>query len=316
MRKTFLPIYFIIICVLATSLWFYFQNTNIQEKEAMSDLSSALNIEGTIRIMSPSEIKEDTSDKDINVLQKSNPQENITLPLEPNIAKDIKKSSPSQNIISNNSATETPPQNPDRQVIVNPPQISKPQIPSLPRITERLMPLTHSASRSATQDVTHIVIHFASNVIARPDNPHIPEDVINIFQKYNVSAHYLIARDGVIFRLVDENRVAFHAGRGSLVDFPQYTNNLNRHSIGIELLAMGTEEEMSRYISRTVYRSIPAIHIGFTDAQYESLNYLLPQIYVRHGIQPTRRYVIGHDEYAGSRKIDPGSLFDWSRIGF
>ena len=185
-----------------------------------------------------------------------------------------------------------------------------------PKVIDSLLPLSNSAIRSEADDITHIVIHFASNVIAKPNNPHIPEDIKNIFKRYGVSAHYLIARDGTIFRLVDENRIAFHAGRGSLADFPQYTNRLNRHSIGVEILAIGSEEEMRQYISPEIYRSIPQNHIGYTQEQYMALNFLLPRIYERHSIKADRRYVIGHDEYAVGRKRDPGILFDWSKIGF
>ncbi len=311
MRTIFLLISFIIIIGASISvLWPDLQNREVAREE----IKSLSNITGSIRVMKPSEIT-DGAKPYLDSSRVSPPQENIELPTGSGIKKDSSVSAQPLAVIDNNPVKRTQTNNIANENI-GPATNSDAESNAVPQIINRLMPLTHSAPRSVTHDVTHIVIHFASNVIARPDNPHIPEDVINIFQKYGVSAHYLIARDGVIFRLVDESRVAFHAGRGTLADFPQYTNNLNRHSIGIELLAMGTEEEMSRYVSRTVYRSIPAIHIGYTDAQYRALNYLLPQIYARQGIQPTRRYVIGHDEYARNRKIDPGSLFDWSRIGF
>jgi len=184
-----------------------------------------------------------------------------------------------------------------------------------PKIIDHFLPLSNSEIHSETDDITHVVIHFSSNVIAKPTNPYIPEDVINIFKQYGVSAHYLIARDGTIFRLVDENRNAYHAGKGSLADYPQYKDKLNRHSIGIEILAMGTEEEMKQYISSDIYRSIPKADIGYTDKQYTALNSLLPGIYQRHNIKIDRQHVIGHDEYSVGIKEDPGILFNWSKIG-
>lgn len=186
--------------------------------------------------------------------------------------------------------------------------------PPRPVVVDRLLPLSNSEICSGT-DVTHAMIHFSSNVLSKPNNPYITEDVINIFKQYGVSAHYLIARDGTIFRLVDENRNAYHAGKGSLVDYPQYTDKLNCHSIGIEILAIGTEEEMKQYISSEIYRSIPKDHIGYTEKQYAALNFLLPGIYQRHGIKVDRQHVIGHDEYSVGIKEDPGILFDWSKIG-
>ncbi|MDD4358520.1 MAG: SUMF1/EgtB/PvdO family nonheme iron enzyme [Candidatus Pacebacteria bacterium] len=183
------------------------------------------------------------------------------------------------------------------------------------KIIDRLLPLSNSEPHLEADKITHVVIHFSSNVIAKPNNPYIPEDVINIFKQYGVSAHYLIARDGTIFRLVNENRNAYHAG-GSLTDYPLYTDKLNRHSIGIELLAIGTENEMKQYISPEIYATIPKNYIGYTNEQYKALNFLLPQIYQRYNIRIDRDHVIGHDEYSIGTKKDPGSLFDWIKIGF
>jgi N-acetyl-anhydromuramyl-L-alanine amidase AmpD len=130
-----------------------------------------------------------------------------------------------------------------------------------------------------------------------------------------VSTHYLIGRNGEVFRLVDENRVAFHAGRGSLPGFPGYENRLNEYSIGIELLAIGTQEEMLAFMPAQTYQLISPSNIGYTDAQYRSLNLLLDDILRRQpSIVRDRRHIIGHDEYAPGRRTDPGRLFDWSRI--
>ena len=54
-------------------------------------------------------------------------------------------------------------------------------------------------------------------------------------KKSNVSAHYLIDRSGNIYKLVDENKVAWHAGKS------RWKNefNLNKKSIGIELQNKG-----------------------------------------------------------------------------
>lgn len=120
-----------------------------------------------------------------------------------------------------------------------------------------------------------------------------------------------------MYRLVDENRIAFHAGKGSLPGFPAYQNKLNEYSIGIELMAIGTREEMLPLISAQTYESIAPSNIGYTDAQYRSLNLLLNDIIGRHPtIQRDRQHIVGHDEYAPGRKTDPGKLFDWSRINF
>ena len=43
-----------------------------------------------------------------------------------------------------------------------------------------------------------------------------------------------------MLKLVEEDRVVWHAGKGFLDDFPEYTNKLNKYSIGIEFFAIGS----------------------------------------------------------------------------
>ena len=172
------------------------------------------------------------------------------------------------------------------------------------------------ASSERNGEITHIVLHFMSNVIANPVNPYIIADIERIFQNYGVSAHYIIDREGNIHPAVPEDRVAFHAGMGTLVDFPEYEDRLNEYSIGIELLGIGTQEEMALFLTACEYQALDPALIGFTDAQYDALNWLLNDILARHpGIRPNRTHIIGHDEYAPD-KPDPGALFEWERLDF
>ena len=55
--------------------------------------------------------------------------------------------------------------------------------------------------------------------------------------KSKVSCHYFINRKGEITRLLDDNRIAWHAGRSKWKNF----KNLNSNSIGIELVNKGTK---------------------------------------------------------------------------
>jgi N-acetyl-anhydromuramyl-L-alanine amidase AmpD len=172
------------------------------------------------------------------------------------------------------------------------------------------------------REVTHVVLHFMSNVARNPHDPYDIEQVRNIFVDYKLSSHYLISRDGLVVKLVEENRIGWHAGRGSLDDFPAYRNKLNNYSIGIEFLAIGSRDEMApKYLSRSAYDRLDPGLIGYTEEQYSAVNELLAEIYDRHpAVVRDRRHIIGHDEYAGPRqrpadpKVDPGSLFDWGRI--
>lgn len=173
-----------------------------------------------------------------------------------------------------------------------------------------------SRNRSANTSITHVMLHFCSNVAQKPENPYILKDILNVFETYKVSAHYIIDREGVIHHLVNENRAAHHAGTGSLSHEAHRHNDLNGRSIGIEMMAIGTQTEMSKFISTSAYSKINKKDIGFTEAQYKSLDRLLKDIESRHtDISHDRQHIVGHDEYAPSRRSDPGSLFDWKKIG-
>jgi len=107
-----------------------------------------------------------------------------------------------------------------------------------------------------------------------------------------VSAHYMIEENGSVYRLVEEERRAWHAG----VSCWQGRENLNHSSIGIELVNPGHEFG---------YKPFP-------DAQIDSLLKILDGIKTRHEI-PTSRF-IGHSDIAPSRKTDPGELFPWQQL--
>src|SRR5947199_7476303 len=85
-----------------------------------------------------------------------------------------------------------------------------------PTVIDRLMPLTHSSPRSSTQPVDVILLHFSSDFLQHPDDAFNVDRVIRIYTDAKVSTHYLIDRDGHIYRLVDESRRAWHAGKGVL----------------------------------------------------------------------------------------------------
>ena len=103
-----------------------------------------------------------------------------------------------------------------------------------------------------------------------------------------VSAHYLIGRDGVIRQLVDERLRAWHAGEswwGGLTD-------LNSASIGIELDNNGEEP--------------------FAEPQIAALLDLLADVMARHRIPAAN--VLGHGDIAPGRKVDPSRHFPWQRL--
>ena len=183
-------------------------------------------------------------------------------------------------------------------------------------VAPKLLSDACSRNRSTNTTITHVMLHFCSNAAQNPANPYNLKDILNVFETYKVSAHYIIDREGMIHHLVNENRAAHHAGKGHLSHESHRQNDLNGRSIGIEMMAIGTQEEMSKFISTSSYSKINKQDIGFTDAQYKALDRLLKDIESRHtDISHDRQHIVGHDEYAPSRRSDPGSLFDWKKIG-
>ena len=104
-----------------------------------------------------------------------------------------------------------------------------------------------------------------------------------------VSAHYLVDEDGTSYRMVPEERCAWHAGRASW----HGDTDINERSIGIELVNPGHEFG---------YRAFPEV-------QMTAMTALAQDIVVRHSIPSAR--VLGHADVAPERRADPGELFDW-----
>lgn len=108
-----------------------------------------------------------------------------------------------------------------------------------------------------------------------------------------VSAHYLIDLDGTVEQLVAEDRRAWHAG----VSEWDGETDINSRSIGIELQNRGP--------NGGGYHPFPA-------PQMAALEALLQGIMARWPVTPAN--VVGHDDVAPGRKIDPGPKFDWARL--
>src|SRR4029450_780919 len=83
-----------------------------------------------------------------------------------------------------------------------------------PTITDKLMPLDHSSPRPAGAAIDTVVLDLSSGCVKNPGHPYDVERQIQIYNDAKVSTHYLIDREGKIYRLVDEKRTAWHAGRG------------------------------------------------------------------------------------------------------
>lgn len=107
-----------------------------------------------------------------------------------------------------------------------------------------------------------------------------------------VSAHYLISEEGLVTRLVSEDKRAWHAG----ASYWRGHKDVNSASIGIELDHPG---------HALGYRE-------FADAQIDALIPLLHRIMRKYDIP--RANIVGHSDVAPARKTDPGELFPWERL--
>ena len=110
--------------------------------------------------------------------------------------------------------------------------------------------------------------------------------------KFKVSCHYLINRKGNIIQMVEDKKIAWHAGKSKWKKFI----NLNENSIGIELVNKG---------HRLGYQN-------FTENQIKSLITLCKKLKKKYKIK--KENFLGHSDIAPLRKVDPGEKFPWKRL--
>jgi len=103
-----------------------------------------------------------------------------------------------------------------------------------------------------------------------------------------VSAHYVVCREGFVFHMLNDLMRAHHAG------ISRWGNNtdLNSSSIGIEVDNNGSEP--------------------YSEAQINSLIELLGRLKRAYAI-PQANFM-GHADVAPGRKVDPSRLFPWKQL--
>jgi N-acetylmuramoyl-L-alanine amidase len=103
-----------------------------------------------------------------------------------------------------------------------------------------------------------------------------------------VSAHYVICKDGIVHHMLNDYLRAWHGGAGKW----GAVTDINSGSIGIELDNNGTE--------------------NFSQPQMNSLILLLDTLKRKYGI-PAANF-IGHADMAPTRKNDPNVNFPWKQL--
>ncbi len=107
-----------------------------------------------------------------------------------------------------------------------------------------------------------------------------------------VSSHYLITINGRIYKLVDEKRIAWHAGKSC---WGRY-KNLNKNSLGIELVNKGHQFG----------------YTNFKKKQIKKLIEICKKLRKKYKIKS--KNIIGHSDIAPLRKNDPGEKFPWKYL--
>jgi N-acetylmuramoyl-L-alanine amidase len=110
--------------------------------------------------------------------------------------------------------------------------------------------------------------------------------------KSKVSSHFVISQNGRVYRLVQDNQIAWHAGKSCWGKY----KNLNKNSIGIELVNKG---------HRFGYTN-------FKKKQLLSLIKICKSLIKKYKIK--KRNIVGHSDIAPLRKIDPGEKFPWKQL--
>jgi N-acetylmuramoyl-L-alanine amidase len=173
-----------------------------------------------------------------------------------------------------------------------------------------------SPNHSDELEPRYLVIHYTATLTLEP--------AVAWFQnpKSDASAHFLVSRSGRVVQMVRLDRQAWHAGRSTW----GAVENLNAYSIGIELVNAGAlaRAPAGHWIDWARHR-IPDADVivarhkheraergwhAFTEVQIERAIQIAAGLHERYRF----RNVLGHDDVAASRKLDPGPAFPMERF--
>ena len=136
----------------------------------------------------------------------------------------------------------------------------------------------------SSKDIRFLIIHYTGMQSARVSMDRLKNP------NSKVSCHYFINRNGNIYKMVDDNKIAWHAGKSKWKNI----RNLNKSSIGIEIQNKG------HFID---YQNFPK-------KQISSLIVLIKSLLKKYKIKKCN--VLGHSDIAPLRKKDPGEKFPWN----
>jgi len=140
--------------------------------------------------------------------------------------------------------------------------------------------------KRSNKSIKLLVIHYTGMQSER-------ESIIKLCNtKSKVSSHFVINQSGKIYRLVQDDQIAWHAGKSCWGKY----KNLNKNSIGIELVNKGHEFG----------------YTNFKKKQLLSLIKICKRLVKKYRIK--KKNIVGHSDIAPLRKIDPGEKFPWKQL--
>jgi AmpD protein len=160
-------------------------------------------------------------------------------------------------------------------------QIPSPNCDERPEGAAVTLLVVHNISLPPGKFGGDAIVRFFTNTLDFSVHPYY-----ETLRGLEVSAHFLVRRDGELIQLVPCTKRAWHAGASSW----RGRERCNDFSVGVEL--EGDDDQ------------------AYADPQYARLTGLLSGLRGRYPIVD----VVGHSDIAPGRKTDPGPVFDWPRF--
>lgn len=179
------------------------------------------------------------------------------------------------------------------------------------QIDAKDVPFVQSPNGGEALNPTYLIMHYTAGTSA--------DGAINWFRNPDAkaSAHLVLDRDGSVTQMMPFNKVAWHAGKSALNGIV----GLNRHSIGIEIVNAGKlhKNAAGKWVNwaGNVIKDdevIVARHKNETgEAGWHVYTERQITAAIDIGVALREVYgfidVLGHDDIAPGRKVDPGPAF-------
>lgn len=158
------------------------------------------------------------------------------------------------------------------------------------QLTQKIVNIEPDSTRIQTKAAANFNLRKPQFIVLHHTEQDNCQQTYDTFQKpeYEVSAHYVICKDGQITQMLSDYVRGWHAGKGKWYGI----NDMNSLSLGIELDNNGQEP--------------------FSERQIAALLGLLADLSDKYDISPEN--IIAHADWAVGRKVDPSVYFPWRRL--